>query len=110
MRYVVALIVACTIFGAGALYVLFAFWSVETTIRETLRRQKEAGTLPPDLQDVDPDAPKLPDIAIQLPRGEQTKLQLAMLLEDWWFVLAPLTITVCLGIAKLTERFRRAPI
>jgi hypothetical protein len=109
MRYVVALLVACLLIGAGTLYVRLAHRSIEFKLREALRRQKEAGTLPPELQDVDPDAAALADMQVKLSRGDETRLQAAMWLSDLWYVLAPLTVAICLGAAWLIGRWRRGP-
>jgi hypothetical protein len=88
MPYVVALLVAVTLIGAGALYVRLTVQSIASKMREALRQEKEPRTLPP---------------------GDMRRFQIAMLLSDGWYVLAPLTVVACLGVAMLVGRLKSGP-
>lgn len=104
MRYVIALVVAALLIGGGFLFAHQTEHSLEKLIRDGLRKQKEAGSLPPELQNVDPDAAKLPDFQMQLPAAWETRLKMSFMLREWWYIWAPLTVVGCLAVAALVGR------
>jgi hypothetical protein len=101
VRYLIALAVAAVLIAAGALYVWLTFRSFDDQIRQSLRRQQQAGTLPPEFQGIDIDTANIRDIQIQVTRGQEARMQAAFLLSDFWYVWAPLAVAVCLGVATL---------
>jgi hypothetical protein len=104
MRYFIALIAAALIIGAGVLYVRQTNQSMEQLIRQAFLRQQQAGTLPPELQGVDiqnADLKTLGDFGMQLPAATERRLKWAMLLSEYWYVLAPLVTILCLAAAAL---------
>lgn len=108
MRYAIALVVAVLLIAAGALFVRLTFRSFEAKVRESLRQQQQAGTLPPELQGADIESVNVwqSDMMVKVPRGEQARLEAAMLLSDTWYIWAPLVLAVCLGAAALAGRRR----
>src|SRR5271168_405604 len=69
--------------------------------KQQLREMRDAGKLPPELQHVDIDRMELEHVAMKLPPGLEERLELAHLLQNYWFVLAPLAIGLCFGMAWL---------
>jgi hypothetical protein len=106
MRYVIALVVAALLIGGGFLFVHQTYRSVQELVRQGLRKQKQAGTLPPELQNVDIDAAELLDMQIQLPAAWETRLKVAFLLQDWWYIWMPLTVSGCIAVAAVVCRKR----
>ena len=104
MRYIVAVIVAGLLVAGGILFVRQTYRGVEQEIRQSLLREKQAGTLPPEFQNVDIESGKLPDMQISLPAGLDWRIKVSMWLEDFWHILAPLTVAICLAVAFLLGR------
>jgi hypothetical protein len=104
MRYVIALIGAAIIIGGVALFIRQTPRSIEDLVRQRLRDEKRAGELPPELQGIDIESPdlRLPDMGMRLPRDVESRIQLAMLLSEYWFVWTPLVVAGCAGLAALT--------
>jgi hypothetical protein len=107
MRYFIAIVVAALLIGGGFLFVHQTWRSLDEMVRDGMRKQKLAGTLPPELQNVDIDAGKLPDFQMQLPAAWETRVKVAMALGDWWYIWTPLTVVGCLSVAAL---FGRKPV
>jgi hypothetical protein len=111
MRVLIPLAVAALIIAAGGLFIWHTHYSVDQAIRNSLRQAKQAGTLPPELQDVDPDTAdlKIPDTQIKLPSGLHQRLQIVYLLMDWRYILVPLILVAAFGITALLSREHSAP-
>ena len=104
------LVVAVLIILAGVLFVRQTYRSLNQFVRQTFKQQKAAGTLPPEFQDVDTDTvDRLPDMQMSLPHPWETRLKMAMWIEDYWYLLAPLVVIVCLGVAALAGKLRAGP-
>jgi hypothetical protein len=108
VRYLIPLAFATMLIAAGGLFVWHTFHSLGRAVRDSLRRAKEAGTLPPELQDVNPDAAdlKIPDMQIKLPSGLHQRIQIAYLLMDWWYLWVPLILVAAVGSSALLGRDR----
>jgi hypothetical protein len=104
MRYIIALVVAALLIGGVVLYIRNTDRAIEQAIRQALLNQKLAGTLPPELQGIDPqtaDLSKLGDFGMKLPAALEHRLQLTYYLTDFWYIWAPLIVLVCMGAAVL---------
>jgi hypothetical protein len=107
MRYVIALAAAALIILAGVLFVRQTYRSFNQFVRQTLKQQKLAGTLPPEFDDVDIDATdRLPDMQMSLPHKWEIRLKAVMWMRDFCYLLAPLTVLLCLGVAALVGKLR----
>jgi hypothetical protein len=110
MRYVIALVAAALIIFGGVLFVSQTHQALIQRVRQSLKQLKWEGTLPPELQDIDIDATdRLPDMQMSLPHYWETRLKAAMWLEDFWYLVAPLTVILCLGVAALAGKLRAKP-
>jgi hypothetical protein len=103
--------VAALLIAAGGLFVWHTFHSLDRAVRDSLRQAKQAGTLPPELQDVDPETAelKIPDMQIKLPSGLQQRVEIAYLLMDWWYIWVPLILVAAPGITALLSRDHSVP-
>jgi hypothetical protein len=107
VRYTIALAVSLLLIGGGFLFIRQTHHSLREMVREGLRKQKQAGTLPPDLQGVDIETvDKLPDMQISLPRAMETRLKLSLWLSELWYLWVPATVAVCLAAAAVLGRRR----
>jgi hypothetical protein len=105
------LAVAAVIIALGFAYSWLTMRSLHAQIADhigqSLREQKQAGTLPPEWQGIDPDTAdveKLGDFQMQLPRGMETRLQISLWINDLWYLWAPLVVAVCVLLAMFTGR------
>lgn len=112
MRYVIALVVAGLLIGGGFLFVYQTDRSFEGYFRDALRKQKQAGTLPPELQNVDIDTAEMRDLGhdwnLHLPAAWMRRIQISLMLHKWRYILASVTVLGCLAVAFLTGRRRVA--
>jgi hypothetical protein len=104
MRYWIALVVALAILLLAGLFSWQTKRIVREQFRKTLREAKAAGTLPPELQHLDPDTAKPEDLGFELPAALMTRVAIADMILARWFVLGPLVILLCLGAAALSYR------
>lgn len=106
MRYFIALIVAVVVLSVGVMFTRQTFNSYEVHVRTTLRRQREAGTLPRELRGVDVETVDVWCLggAVRLTPFQENCLQAALLLYDLWYFFGPLTLVVCFGVARLARR------
>jgi hypothetical protein len=110
MKYVIALVASALIILAGILFVRQTYRSFNQYVRQTLKQQKLAGTLPPELNDVDIDAAdQLPNMQMSLPHHWEIRLKSVMWIEDFWYLLAPLTVMICVGVAAVVGKRRAEP-
>jgi hypothetical protein len=104
MRYGVALLVAVLVIAAGSLWAWLTIRQVEAQVRDSLRRQQEAGKLPPALQGVDVESVDIRQFAVQLPPEQEGRLALARALARLWYIWAPGVVLLSLAGAALVGR------
>src|SRR4051812_8312896 len=107
MRYGVALLVAVLVIATGGLFAWLTIREVEGELRNSLRRQQEAGELPPELQGVDIESVDIRQFAMKLPPEQEGRLALAQGLAGLWYIWAPLVVILCLAVAALVGRLGR---
>lgn len=105
MRYGVAFIVAAGILLAGALFARQTKHTVLAEFRKSLREAKAAGTLPPELQHLDPETATMEGFGFEIPAALEARIWAADIIYAFWFVLGPLVIVSCLSLAALSNRF-----
>jgi hypothetical protein len=96
MRYVVAVIVAGVLIGAGATFVSQTNRSVERLFRQTLREAKAAGQLP---EGIDPEHARVADFGRNFSPGMMWRIRVSHFLFAFRFVLAGLLILASLVTA-----------
>jgi hypothetical protein len=107
MRYGIALVVALAILLFAGLFTWRTKRIVHEELRKSLREAKAAGTLPPELQHLDPDTERFEEVGIELPAVSVTRITIADLILAYWLVLGPLVILLCLGTAALSCRLAK---
>src|SRR5215216_3079175 len=110
MRYGVALLIAALVIAAGGLLAWLTIRQVEAEVRDSLRRQQEAGELPPELQGVDIGSVDIRQFTVKLPADQEGRLALARVLADLWYIWVLAVVLLCLAGAALVGRLwgRRA--
>jgi hypothetical protein len=109
LRYGIALGIAALVILAGVVFVRLTDAALNVKFeqqRHRWKQQKADGTLPEALKDVDLDAMRLDNVGMTVTPGMQLRLDWAGLLTHFWYVLIPLTIGLCLGVAYLVGRYR----
>jgi hypothetical protein len=101
MRYVVAVIVASVLIGAGAAFVSQTDRSIERLFRQTLREAKSAGQLP---EGSDPEQARVADFGMNVSPGMMWRIRVSHFLVAFRFVLAGLLILASLGTAHVLRR------
>lgn len=109
MRYQIALLIAAVVIGLGF---GFAFWTrqeLDSAMRTKLKEMNNEGRLPAEYEGADLDTVplNLDIIVVELPRGLQTRLDIVRWMNDFCWVLAPLVVLVCLGVAALVGPRRK---
>src|SRR5262245_6026433 len=109
-QFLIWLAVAAALIGAGIIYTKLTFRSFEAQARETLRRLQQAGTLPRAWQGIDVETVDIWHLGMQLraPPEWETRLPIAFLLADYWYVWVAVVLVVCLGAAALPARRRKS--
>ena len=69
-----------------------------------LKADKEANRSP-ELANVDVDNLQADAVGMWLPSGFRDPLNITVWIEDLWYVLIPLVVVLCLGIAFAGDRF-----
>ena len=95
MRYAIALIVAALIIGGVVIYIRQTDRAVEQAMRQALLKNQQAGTLPPELQGIDPqtaDLSQLGAFQMQLPAAVERRLKVSYALTDYWYVWTTLVV------------------
>jgi hypothetical protein len=104
MWYVLASVAAASLIGGAILYIRQTDGVLKQALRQSLLKQQQAGTLPPELQGLDlqtVDLGKFGDFQMQLPAAVETRLKLSYLLADYWYVWGPMVVVLCFGMAAL---------
>jgi hypothetical protein len=106
--YLIA-VIAAALMVAGA----FAFASLTRSefiesLRQDLRDAKAAGTLPAEMQNIDIETLDPADMGVEVSPGQMRRLWLADVIENIWYLWAPMTVLVCLGIAAVFAQKNRA--
>ena len=101
-----------TALGVAAILILAGFFFVQTTVaeikatseqpRQRLKQQKADGTLPEHLKDADLDTV---EFGMQVTPRMHRRINVSLLLADWWYIFIPLVVAMCLGAAFLLGRF-----
>jgi hypothetical protein len=99
--YLIAVIVAALIIGGAFAFASHTRRSFVESLRQDLRDAKAAGTLPPEMQDVDIETLDLADLGVEVTPGQMRQLQIADFIDHIWELWAPMTVLVCLGIAAV---------
>jgi hypothetical protein len=101
MRYVVALVAAGVLIGAGAAFVFQMDRSMERVMRlfrQVLREAKAAGQLP---EGIDPEQARVADFGFNVPPSMMWRIAVSHFLVAFRFVLAALLILASLGTAHV---------
>lgn len=101
MRYVLASAVALLIFFAGALFVWQTQRHMQLKLERAVQEAKDSGQLPAETSE--PGAIDYTGLGMEVSSSEMSRIALADLLARFWFILLPLLIVICLGIAKFTQ-------
>lgn len=104
LRYIIAVIVACVLTAGGFGVAASLKQGILKGIRQGLREQKVAGTLPPELQNLDLDTWVPGDVGIQVSSSAMKRMAAAEFILNGWFVWVPLVIAICLGTTALFSR------
>jgi hypothetical protein len=102
----VAVVASIAIIIAGAIFVRRTFAILDGCFQrqvEQWKRQKEDGTLPEYMQDLDLDSLKPEDMGYPVASGMHRRLDLAMFMKQFWYVLIPLTVAFCLVVADIVR-------
>jgi hypothetical protein len=105
--YLIAVGIASLLIGLGALFIIHTKQQLNQHLTEQktlLKQQAAEGKLPPEWQGVNIDAIELSQLQMQLPPDLHARLDIADALSDWWFVLIPIVVGVCLLVAFLGKR------
>jgi hypothetical protein len=106
MRYVVALLIAGLVIAVTAVFSWRNYDTIERSVRQHPREQKERGDLPPELQGVDLETLDLSNYKVRVPDDVMSRQNAARLLAASWYVWAPLAVGVSIGMAALVGRWR----
>jgi len=106
MQHAIWISVAALVIIVGFSFSWLTIRSFHTQLRQSLREQKQAGKLPAEWQDIDPDTVDISKLGFQMkvPRGMETRLQIALLLTDLWYVWVPSVVVVCFVMALFIRR------
>jgi hypothetical protein len=99
MRYIIALTISCLVTAAGLGISRYLHRSVMERVRAGIRTAAADGTLPKELEGMDPDTMMLEGVDVKLPEKEARKLLIADILVKLWFVWIPATFGVSIAIA-----------
>lgn len=101
MHYIVAVVIAFLIIGAGCLFVLNTRSSLQqpvVALKAELQQKKALGQLPPEWQGIDIDQLELSSLSIRLSEIEHTRLDIADLLVGYWYAFGLIAFAVCLRV------------
>jgi hypothetical protein len=102
MRYVVALIVAALIIVCGVAYERYE----DNALRDVMN-QAWAQAWAAQGEKGKKDGPDPAVVRSQLPSNVKTRMRVTMVLQDYWFPLAGLTVVACLAGAVLHGRLTK---
>ena len=77
-------------------------------IKQELKADKAEGKLPPELSNFDIDSLRLEDMGMPLPESFKFRVDLSRWMSDFWYVLIPLVLALCLGVAFFANSVLRA--
>ncbi|SFJ11135.1 hypothetical protein [Planctomicrobium piriforme] len=103
-KFLIAAVIASIITAGGFALAAYLKQLVLQEIRNSLREAKAAGTLPPEMQDLDLDNFMRMDIGIELSSQAMTRATIVDALRGLWYIWVPIVFAVCLGIAALLGR------
>lgn len=99
MRYLVALVVAFAVIGLGVGFV----WSTRQALHQKLRAELQAMAARGEISQAEADAGEITDMGMELPEADKFRIGIADLLVGFSFVLIPLLVVLCLGVAVATK-------
>lgn len=108
-RYVFALVVSILVIACGFLFAARARSALFERVRQQFREAQAAGTLPPELKDVDVETLEFSDLGVELSEDDLRRLSAADFLTRMWFVWVPTVLVVCFGIAAMWPRKEPLP-
>lgn len=103
-RFLMSLVAAGLIIGGGFMFCTLAEKRLINEARQALRQAKAAGTLPPELQNVDLETMPLEDVGIPVGKSTMRMVTVADRLSQFAVFLVPLVIIACVGAAWLLGR------
>ena len=104
LRYIFALMASCLLVIAGLAGSKYLHRSFVEELRQSLREAAKAGNLPKELKGVDLDTVTPAGLSIRVTAAQETRLLVADLLSNLWFVWIPLVLAGCFGIAYFVGR------
>lgn len=104
MRYGIALGVAALVVLLGGLFPVQTKRSILADFRRQIREEKAAGTLPPEMQHLDPETATMEGFAFELPAQVVARITIADIIQGYWFVLVPFVVFGCCGAAALSYK------
>lgn len=107
MHYIIAVVIAFLIIGAGYLFVLNTRSTLQqrvAALKTELQQKKALGQLPPEWQGIDIDQLELSSLSMKLSEAEHTRLDIADLLTSYWYAFGLIAFAVCLGVTYLIGR------
>lgn len=104
MRYAIAALVSLLFLAGGAGWYRQLSESIKSDFRVRFQEAKEAGELPPEMQNLDFETVwSRKGFGSEVSSSTMTKLQLMSLLRGLWYVWGILICAVSFGIAYLTS-------
>jgi hypothetical protein len=103
LRYVIAVMLACAIAGAGFGMGRHLQKSFTEEIRQRLRTAKAEGRLPKELESVDIDTFTLENCDVRLTERDERRIWAADWLLYGWHIWVPITFIISIGVAFLTR-------
>jgi hypothetical protein len=107
MYYVISLLAGLLLIGCGVAFV----WLTQNTVKRHFDQEKQkliasqaAGQLSAEWKGVDIEKLELSQLSMKVPSDLSLRLDIADFLSAFWYVLVPLTLVVCFGIAFLMSR------
>jgi hypothetical protein len=107
LRYVYAVIASCLLVIAGFAGAKYLHRSFVEEFRQNLRAAAAAGRLPKELDGADLDTVTPEGFNVRVTATQETRLMIASLLSNLWFVWVPVVCAGCFGTAWLLGRSGR---
>jgi hypothetical protein len=104
LRYIYAVIASCFLVIAGFAGAKYLRRSFVEEFRQNLREAAATGRLPKELDRVDLDTVTPEGFTMRVTAAQETRLMIASLLSNLWFVWVPMVCAGCFGTAYLLGR------
>jgi hypothetical protein len=102
MRYLIAIITACLLIAGGWFFVGQTNRHMAERFevyKADLKARKQAGQLPPELRDLDIDRLEMSQVSLRLNQQEQVCRNIALVLDEYAYLLMALSVAVCFAVA-----------